>query len=367
MPMTTKAVQTRSINVSLLVDFIWDIITTGRDIREHYQCNMQILQQSRCQMSEADDKVESLMNGISDCNNSIQKLNVRILQQNVAVAEKSLINQKLRSEIADMQKKLERYKRMGQESQVEAKERTFGDASFQTMKQIREEKGKLELQLYKLNHDIEAIYEETSEKENKLENIKTMRQDLRMEHEKSMESLRAACKSLDERKKKLLSLSVVDQQAINLSGLYADPKEFSRLQQEFNNLKNKQNLVERNIKEQKQEEEYLQSNVTELMRRQHEFQRIIRKRNGVDGTSAPTSPPIFKGHDLGGPNVWFASPVVTIAQLRRFLNEKYGKYASPSVQTCAITERNSSSPSLKDVTDNTSIHEKEDRIVMSSI
>ncbi|KAL3842765.1 hypothetical protein ACJMK2_020751 [Sinanodonta woodiana] len=361
--MMTKAVQTRSINLSLLVDFICDIITTGREIREHYQCNMQLLQQSRSQMSESDGKIERLVNGITNCNDSIQKLNVRLLQQNVAVAEKSLITQKLRSEIADLQKKLENYKRVGQESQVEAKKGTFGDPNFQTMKQIRQEKGKLELQLYKLNHDIEVIYEETTEKENKLENIKKLRQDLRVEHEKSMEILRAACKSLDGRKKKLLSLSFLDQDAVSLSGLYADPKEFSRLQQEFNSLKNKQMLVERNLKEQKEEEEYLQSNMTELMRKQHEFQRIANKPKGENGSGATASPPDFKCHDLGGPNMWFASPVITIAHL----DEKYRPYATPSVQTCAIMERKSSSPSHKEVTDNTNILEKEDKIVMSSI
>ncbi|KAL3842769.1 hypothetical protein ACJMK2_020755 [Sinanodonta woodiana] len=362
----SQAVQTNSVHTPLLASYISNIIMRGKDLNAQWQIALQSLQQSRSQLNQANDKTECLNNAISDFSDTIDKLNVQTLQQNVAVAEKSLTNQKLRREIADLQSIIEIHKWETQTIQG-SEEITPVEHRFQTLPEIREERRNLEQQLYKVNYDIEMIFEDVFENENKLENIERLRHSMRIENDQSMEKLQASCRTLDDRKKRLLSLGVSDQQSVSLSGLYASPNELQRLRQDVNLLKNRQSLIERQIEEQMQEKEYMESNMTELMRKQHELECLIRKENGDDGNKAPISPPQFRQHNLGGPNIWFVTPILTLDLQRMFLNDRYEEFSSPcSEQRCVITEINSSSSS-EDVKEKTRLKDKEEQLLMSYI
>ncbi|KAK3594025.1 hypothetical protein CHS0354_040779 [Potamilus streckersoni] len=180
-----------------------------------------------------------------------------------------------------------------------------------------------------------------------------------------MEKLQTSCRALDDKKKRLLSLAISDHQGVNLSALYADPNELRRLRQEVNLLKNRQDLIELQIEEQRQGKEYLESNMTELMRKQHELECSIHKEKGDDWNMAPVSPPQFIQHNLGGPNMWFVPPILSLDQQRIFLKERFEAYSSPgSEQTCVVTEQNSS-PSSEDAIEKSRLKDREEQLLLS--
>lgn len=292
---------------------MFELLEKCNDLNNVFKKCANELKTGKQEIEQTEQKMDSLQTTILTFSNTVDSLGVHMLQDNAAVGHRQLQVDRLKREIASKQETLAKILQKTEQHVVREKE--------QRINNLRDERARLEVQLAKVQRDINDTYESLYESQQRLFGLRDLRDRKCAENQSTIMSLKAICDISMAKKHQLLAIGPADA-GMDLSDVYVSPAEFKAMQMDIETLKHKQQQVDRHIQMQLEEREFLKTAANDILQKVYDLERKVRKETGDHGLNSPLSRVPNWHQDLGGPGIWFTCQILSPEQLKALKDQQ---------------------------------------------
>ncbi|KAH3888245.1 calponin homology domain-containing protein DDB_G0272472-like [Dreissena polymorpha] len=316
--------QAGMVNMRMIGQYIVDLLEKCYEIQSAYRTCQEDLKQGRELQAQSERSMDALGSTVEKFRCAMDRMGVSMLQDNVTLAKMHLQIDTLRREIAEKKLRLE----------WRALEVPKYQDTGERIRDLRKGRERLELQLTRVNNDVDTQYEELFDAQERLSALKAQREANQMGRERHLTELKEQTRNLDAQKKAILS---VDSGSLNMSELYVNPADARRIETELENLRHQQVLASRHIQQQTEDRIFLRETAAQIRQRVAALEAQVRKESGDHRLlSVLTREPNWYP-DMTSPSLWYSSPPLSLEQLR-WMRDRQHRTSVPVPETVKIDD-----------------------------
>ncbi|WAR01618.1 hypothetical protein MAR_008176 [Mya arenaria] len=270
--------------------YIVDLLEKCYEIHKVFTRCKADLERGREVLSEHEQSLTNLQSALDTFGNSVDVLGVRVSQENLSVIK---VNGQVDALKRDIEEKRSRLQRRGSEF-------------YHFASQL------LQMQLQRVNADIEARYESAFEAQEKLAATEELREARQADQKQSLEELAAKTEGFEAAKWNLLDPNT---RTLDMLPIYVSPARFREMEMEIEQMKQHQTSLTRRVQLQMDEREFLRQTAREIISRVQTLEKQVRKETGDHGWESPMTREPNWLPDMTTPTLWNMTPPLTPDQV----------------------------------------------------